>query len=202
MNFADRLFAAMVSEATPLGRRLNKQEWLAVAQRVFEAEKKATRKAAISSDAEQVFALYPRREGGTAALHSITVAIEKDGLPTVLAKTREYAEAVSRWPRLYRYSSEGRDLVPMATTWFNQRRYMDDSTQWHRSGGRPAPKLVQMLPEPQGWREVMTEYVNRDRKWAALPVADQESIIRVMTTGAAFAGTPQEADEETRLRDA
>ena len=201
MNFADRLFAAMVA-AKPADRRLNKQEWLAVAQRVFEAEKKATRKASISDDADAVYAIYPRREGGTAALHAITLAIEKDGLQTVLAKTREYADAVSRWPRLYRYSREGRDLVPMATTWFNQRRYMDDSTQWHRSGGKPAPKVVQSLPEPAGWREVMTEYVNRDRAWEVLPRADQESIIRVMTTGAAFAGTPRDIDEETRLRDA
>ena len=201
MTFSDRLFAAMCA-AKPADRRLNKAEWLTVAQKAYEAEKKTVRKASVTADADSVYAAYPRREGGTAALHAITLAIAKDGLETVLAKTKEYADAVSRWPRLYRYSTEGRDLVPMATTWFNQRRYMDDSTQWHRSGGKPAPKVVLSLPEPQGWREIMTEYVNRDRPWAGLPVSDQESIIRVMQTGAAFAGTPQEVDEEMRLRDA
>ena len=37
MNFSDRLFAAMV-ESRPADRRLNKAEWLAVVQRVFDEE--------------------------------------------------------------------------------------------------------------------------------------------------------------------
>jgi len=54
MTFSDRLFAAMVA-AKPADRRLNKGEWLAVAQRVFDAEqpKAAPRKKPVGEMGEE-----------------------------------------------------------------------------------------------------------------------------------------------------
>lgn len=155
----------------------------------WEAQQKARKRAAIDDRAQAIFNLYPRREGGSAALKSISRAIAEDGFELVLGKTTEYAGAVARWPRSYRYSQTkpgepSRDLVPMATTFFNQNRYRDDSANWVRVGGSPAPTPKQNLIEPPLWRETFPDYIHVHRSWASIDAASQAYIVQQMQTKA------------------
>jgi len=161
---------------------------------------KERKRAKIVDGAEEVYQAYPRHEGGVDALAKISAAIEKDGLDMVLSKTKEYAAAVAQWPRLYRYSSEGRDMVPMPATWFFQRRYLDDSRAWVRTGGKPAPEVKQTLPEPKDWQKAVPEFIRVNEPWNRLSPDDQTFITRICETGSGFAGLPQQIEEETRLR--
>jgi len=175
---------------------------LEYAAEVKRGAQKERKRAKIVDGAEEVYQAYPRHEGGVDALAKISAAIAQDGLPIVLAKTKEYAAAVAQWPRLYRYSTEGRDLVPMPATWFHQRRYLDDSRAWVRQGGKPAPEVKQSLPEPLNWRQSVPEFVRVKEPWGRLSHDDQTFITRICETGAGFAGIPREEAEATRLRQA
>jgi len=136
---------ARFEEAKAQGRKLTMDEVENIIASEEGKGKRVHQRAAMHEDAESVYALYPRREGGVAALAAISVCIKEDGIDLVMAKTKEYADAVKAWPRLFRFAQNRdgtppRDLVPMATTWFNQRRYMDDPANWKRIGGVPAPR--------------------------------------------------------------
>lgn len=190
--FEDRCYAALMAAKQVKGSLLNEMDIKAVLKtqyeiilKEWEARRKAKQKTGIDERAKAIFNLYPRREGGSAALLSITKAIAEDGFEVVLAKTTEYANAVARWPRLYRYSQTkpgepSRDLVPMCTTWFNQRRYNDDSSNWVRVGGAPAPKAKPQLEEPCGWREAYPDYIHVHRSWASIDAASQQYIVSQM----------------------
>jgi hypothetical protein len=89
------------------------------------------------SPAEAIYAAYPRKVGKTAAIKSITKALQQikdECLISVgqtpesflLEQTKKYALAVSKW------ASRERQFIPMTTTWFNQGRYLDDPTEWQR----------------------------------------------------------------------
>ncbi len=201
MSLAEKVTARIKAEfpkATP--------QSLARIAVIIEEEAKALlkerKKGKIVGGAEEVYEAYPRHEGGTDALVKISAAIAKDGLPIVLSKTKEYAAAVSQWPRLYRYSSEGRDMVPMPSTFFSQRRYLDDSRAWVRTGGKPAPEVKQALPEPLNWRESVPEFVRVKESWDRLSPDDQTFITRICQTGSGFAQLPKEVEAEQALRHA
>lgn len=189
LPFEDRCYVALMTAKEAKGRSLDSVEIKQVLRiqheislKEWESRRKAKQKTGIDERAKAIFNLYPRREGGTAALLSITKAIDEDGFELVLAKTTEYANAVARWPRLYRYSQSkpgepARDLVPMATTWFNQRRYNDDAQNWVRVGGAPAPKVKANLSEPLNWRLLFPDFVHVEKPWIQIDRASQEYII-------------------------
>jgi hypothetical protein len=89
------------------------------------------------SIAEAIYQAYPRHEGKKAALKAISVAMRATPASDLLKKVMEYAAAVKKWPDSFRYTKEGRDLVPHPATWFNEGRFMDDPKAWEQ---RSKPK--------------------------------------------------------------
>ena len=167
--------------------------------------RKDKKKGAILPEAEQVYAIYPRREGGSAALAAISACIQKDGFELVFSKTKEYAEAVKGWPRLYRYSQgkngePARDLVPMATTWFNQQRYKDDASNWVRIGGKPAPAPY-VAPVHITDEELSRRGSQARAEWASSPEPAKDTLQHAIWLAAqSFTATPNEVETEDRLR--
>lgn len=90
--------------------------------------------------AESIFRAYPRREGKKAALKAIGIAMRGTPSTDLLQKTIEYAKAVAKWPQSFRYSKEGRDLVPHPATWFNEGRFMDDPTCWEKGSKKESAR--------------------------------------------------------------
>lgn len=92
--------------------------------------------AVLSVDA--IYAIYPRKDAPRAAKTSIEKAAkrlkdrEPDPLAYLMERTRLYATAVAMWPNTLRYTKEGRDTVPMPTTWFNQDRFDVNPGIWSR----------------------------------------------------------------------
>lgn len=80
--------------------------------------------------AEAIYQAYPRHEGKKAALKAISVAMRGTPSSDLLKTTMEYAAAVKKWPDSFRYTKEGRDLVPHPATWFNEGRFLDDPKAW------------------------------------------------------------------------
>ena len=173
MSFAKKVTDALAARSKELGRKLRyPTEWHEVIDRVYLDSTKERKKASIHENADAIFNLYPRREGGLTARAAITKAIEKYGFQYIVERTTDYANAVAKWPRMYRYAqapgSEGKDLCPMASTWYNQERYNDDPANWHRTGGREAPKKQEMLIEPNGWRDEFPDFINASKPWEEL----------------------------------
>lgn len=98
----------------------------------------------VSSDKSKIVAIYeayPRKVGRRAALKAIELAIKEvakgllsarmaacvDPEAYLLAKTKAFAEAFSKWP------VQEQHFCPHPSTWFNQGRYDDDPQQWIRS---------------------------------------------------------------------
>lgn len=151
---------------------------------VREAATKERKKANIDDRAQAIFNLYPNRQGGVAALKAISDSIREDGFDLVLERTTLYANSVARWPRFYRYSqhpdSKGKDMVPHASTWFNQRRYRDDPETWKRVGNAPPPPAKVDLPEPANWRAAFPNYIHAHEPWSKIDSASQSYIIEQM----------------------
>lgn len=190
-DFATKVTNALAARSKELGRKLKyPTEWHEIINAVHAEDLKTRikdrKKAQADERADNIFNLYPRREGGLAARISITRAIEKFGYEHVLERTAEYAKAVAGWPRLYRYAQgegrDGKDLCPMATTWFNQERFQDDPRNWHRTGGRPAPEKPpeDSWPEPRGWRLEFPNYDGVTSSWANIEPAAKRYITETM----------------------
>jgi hypothetical protein len=145
-----------------------------------EARRKERKKAAIDERARDILNVYPRREGGTAALQAITKAISQDGFEAVLERTTEYASAVARWAPNRKKAQSGSSLIPLPATWFGNRRYFDDSKAWWEgTGGKEKAKEVICLPEPEGWRFAHPEsrFVTENIPWASIDLTTQKWII-------------------------
>ena len=113
---------------------------------------KERKRSGIDERASAILNVYPRREGGEAALLSISKAIQKDGFDCVLERTAEYGQAVARWAPNRRKAQSGASLIPLPTTWFNQRRYMDDSSAWWEgTGGKQKTSPEASIAPPDGW---------------------------------------------------
>lgn len=187
MTFAKRVTDALTARSKELGRKLKyPTEWHEVIESVYASAIKERKRASIHENADAIFNIYPRREGGLSARAAISKAIEKHGFEFILDRTTEYANAVAKWPRMYRYAqapgSEGKDLCPMASTWFNQERYNDDPSNWHRNGGREAPKQPKIQPEPEGWREEFAErgFEGAKHPWNSLSEDHRNYIVMEM----------------------
>lgn len=158
-----RLWSAFVSEKRAKGGSLSADDFIRVGDELVsifrqewarEAKARKRKEAPVDERAADILNVYPRREGGQAALLSITKAIAHDGFVAVLEKTTEYASAVARWQPGRKRSVNGTSLIPLPTTFFNNRRYMDDPAQWWEgTGGKQKAQQTEVIaPEPEGWR--------------------------------------------------
>ena len=81
----------------------------------------------VFKQATEVYQAYPRKVGRPGALRSIAKAIRNIGFDSLLAKTKQFAQARA-----------GADptFTPNPATWFNQERYADDPATWASARGR------------------------------------------------------------------
>jgi hypothetical protein len=79
----------------------------------------------------EIYGAYPRKVNRPAAFRAIEKALAA-GVPaaTLLERTQSYAAAVAGWPAAFRFTREGRDVVPHPATWFNAEGYADDEETW------------------------------------------------------------------------
>lgn len=183
MTPAQKLYDALCAQSKALGRRLTKEEYLGVFEReialIVKESAKERKRAGIDERAASILNVYPRREGGDAALVSISKAIQTDGFEVVLEKTTEYASAVARWAYHRKKSQSGSSLIPLPTTWFGNRRYLDDSKEWWEgTGGREKAKEPVCLPEPMGWRFAHPDsrFVTENIPWNRIDLPTQRWI--------------------------
>lgn len=164
---------------------------------------KARVRKAPHADAEQVYALYPRKVGREDALIAISGALKKQELAYLLDKTNQFAQAVNSWPSSYRYFQDGGDRCPNPGTWYRQGRYADDPKTWRRGGAHvPAPTNRIAPPEPKNWQAAFPDFTDRDKPWQLLQPAQQAYIIANMETAAHFSEPVEQDAAETRLRTA
>jgi len=90
-----------------------------------------------SARAARLYALYPKKVGRKASILAINRALASGATEAELTEALEaYAKAVATWP------PERRQFIPHASTWFNQRRWLDDRTEWeHVSTAAVHPSL-------------------------------------------------------------
>lgn len=77
--------------------------------------------------ADAIYAEYPRKEAKGAALKAISKAMERCEPLKLFTLTKEYAEAVAKWP------AEDRKFIPHPATWYNRDSYEDDPKNWKRN---------------------------------------------------------------------
>lgn len=164
-DYRPRFLVALKAQKQAFGRPLRHEEILDVCHTTAEiliaeavaASKKERKKAGIDERAKDILNVYPRREGGQASLVSISKAIEKDGFEAVLERTTEYASAVARWAHGRKRDAKGNSLIPMPSTWYNQRRYFDDPAAWWAgTGGKAKDTPTESLPVPSEWLQWLT----------------------------------------------
>ena len=142
-------------------------------------EKKKGGRAAL---AEQIYDLYPRKVGKTAALRAIDRLLASGKVPPedLLVTVRNYAKATATW------EIGDRNFIPNPATWFNQGRYDDDPREWLRGQPTDAPTPETYLPStydgPEGWRDIMTDlyggpdWTSAYPNWQATTPGDREKI--------------------------
>lgn len=202
MAFRDSLISTCTTKARIFGRKLTSMEIVEAACEVHAAATKERKRAAVLPDAEQVYALYPKKVGREDALRAISVALKKHDLAYLLDKTNQFRECVESWPTAYRFFQDGGDRCPHPATWFNAGRYADDPREWKRHGARtaaPAPRLSP--PEPVGWREHFPDFLHIDKPWTQIDDASRQHIIVTMAAKAMNA-VPQEVEASQALRHA
>jgi len=203
MAFREQLIAACTAKATTLGRKLTSLEIVGVACECHAKATKERRKAGVLPDAEQVYALYPRKVGREDALTAISGSLKKHDLAYLLDKTNQFAEAVKSWPSSYRYFQDGGDRCPNPATWYRQGRFADDPSTWRRHGAHTAaPSNRVSPPEPMGWQAAFPDFLDRDKHWSQLQPAQQAYIVANMATASTFTALPKEVDATQALREA
>lgn len=145
----------------------------------------------VSSEAEAIFALYPKKVGKQAALRAIVRVLEKVPSDILAERVRTYAGFVERWRK------DDRAFVPHPSTWFNEGRYDDDPKEWERPSMAPLPRAQSAptgpIPEPPDFAMRLKamgsddEYAaggtcNRDGKclWADMDPFYQRRIVRLL----------------------
>ncbi len=202
MAFRDQLIAACTAKAKTLGRRLVSMEVVELACECHAKAIKGRKKAEVLPDAEQVYALYPKKVGKEDALRAISLALKKHDLPYLLDKTNQFRECVESWPSAYRYFQDGGDRCPHPASWFNAGRYADDPREWKRHGARNAPVNRIAPPEPPDWQAAFPDFVDRDKPWHMLQPAQQAYIMANLGTAQSFTVLSKEVDSTQALREA
>ena len=202
MAFRENLIACCTDKAKALGRKLTSLEVVECACECHAKAIKGRKRAEVLPDAEQVYALFPKKVGREDALRAISNALKKHDLPYLLDKTNQFKECVESWPSSYRYFQDGGDRCPHPASWFNAGRYADDPREWRRHGAKsqgPAPKITP--PEPQGWREEFPDFLHAELPWSQIDDASRQHIILTMTAKA-MTSTAKEVDATQALRHA
>ena len=94
-----------------------------------------------STQAEEIYAAYPRKVGKPAALRAIQRALKTHPAEFLLARTKLFA-ATYNGPAHF---------IPHPATWFNEARFNDDPETWRRPGaanGKAPPAIIR--PEKFG----------------------------------------------------
>lgn len=141
-------------------------------------------------DAFPIYEAYPRHIAPEAAQAAIVKALRKveddetwnraefgSAFEFLLARTKLFAGAVSRWP------VNDHPFIPHPRTWYNQGRYNDDPREWTRGKfAMPSPKPMQaVVDEPEGWREWVrenaTDPANAEKPWSSFDRSQQKYIL-------------------------
>lgn len=155
--------------------------FLAEERAKWEVRHKAKKKSPVDPRAQDILNVYPRREGSATALVSITKAIAQDGFEKVLERTVEYASAVARWSWARKRSQSGTSLIPLPSTFYNGRRYLDDSSQWWAgTGGKHKVEESAKITEPENWRQHFPDYIHAQTDWSNIDEASQKYICQQM----------------------
>ncbi len=88
-----------------------------------------------SSQAEELYQIYPKKVGKPAALRAIQRALNKHPFNYVVERVRLYAQT---------YNGP-LEFAPNPSTFFNQERFRDDPATWRRSAGtngKPPPAII------------------------------------------------------------
>ena len=89
----------------------------------------------VLAQAEEIYAVYPKRVGKPTALRAIRRALAKHHFDFLLGRTRLFAQTCNS-PTEY---------IPFPSTWFSQERFNDDPSTWRRTGGvnaKPPPAII------------------------------------------------------------
>jgi len=105
------------------------------------------------SQAEVVYAEYPRNVGKAAALPKIVSALKQAGFERLLNRTKQFALLTA---------DREREFIPHPHTWFNQQRYNDDPDEWMSKANREEEieKLEHQLRyerDPMQFEEIKTK---------------------------------------------
>ena len=87
------------------------------------------------SQAETIYAAYPKQVAKPAALRAIRRALTNHPFETLLERTLLYAKTYNGAPR----------FIPDPANWFRDERFNDDPATWRRApgaGNRPAPAII------------------------------------------------------------
>lgn len=158
MPFGDFLYDSLKEYRASLnGSPINEKMWIEHVERAhsawhaFRKPKKKPRPASgFPSEAERIYAHYPRKVGKEAALKAIMKALTHVPAAMLESRIKAFAECASR------YTTKDRVFIPHPATWFNQGRYDDDPKEWLRPNMKPraldVPEPMAAIPEPVGWR--------------------------------------------------
>ena len=80
----------------------------------------------VTSAAETIYSLYPRKEARGDALRAINNALKVKTADELSEAVNAYSLAVAKWPE---YEKR---FIPLPATWFNRERYADDRATWSR----------------------------------------------------------------------
>ena len=138
----------------------------------------------VSSEAEAIFALYPRKVAKQAALRAILKVLDKVPGDILTERVRVYAGMVARWRK------DDRTFVPHPATWFNEGRYDDDPKEWERPNMAPiattSPAQQPPISEIPNWLERLRaadpdhHYARGRSSWEGMLPFYQHQIARVI----------------------
>lgn len=107
------------------------------------------RAACLGEMANEIYQLYPRKEGKSKAIDSIKKALKKVDYQELFEAVTAYSVAMDGYP--------DKTKIPHPATWFNQERWEDDRTMWSawRNADKPkhapSPAMQQILDKiPKG----------------------------------------------------
>lgn len=87
---------------------------------------KAERTEAETLKAEQLYQAYPRKEGHKEAIAAILKALKETSFDVLMDAVQEFARSPAGNRGVY---------TPHPSTWFNQERWNDDRSNWHKRRG-------------------------------------------------------------------
>jgi hypothetical protein len=219
MTASEKLYEALCAQSKALGRRLTKEEYLAVFEReiglILKESAKERKRSGVVPEAEQIYNLFPKKVGREDALRAISAALKKHSLEYLLDKTNQFRECVESWPTAYRYFQDGGDRCPHPASWYNAGRFADDPKEWRRHGAKNSGPQKIHVQAPLGWLDWLSAHMPEEdhpahgqllaalnlQNFSTLPASWQTKCI-IELTGATLGKGVEEIENEMRLRSA